>query len=256
MPVFLFPMSNHIYGTTSSSTITENPLFLTEADEDLQIHENSELEKVLFEFNSKGGTCIRINTDNPTMKAILLPGDEVYPACSAGFYRSQTLWALLKKYEDKIMLIRPHATRYGFDPYNEQVNWHRKHNNIPIDEFELWFSIPKAIRIGFDIFGDLSEETIVSPEKLNEIKEYYDKAYYGPQSGSRRVYMSFDKNTHVILYRLNQTNENLDNVIVYHFPLQDLVTNPLVEWNILSRSDQAYRQFSRILLELLDFSQL
>lgn len=259
---FLLVIPLHAFATTLS-------LLSTEADEDLQHHASSSLESVMAEFTSKGGTLVRLNQNDPTIKALLLPNDVVYPACSFGFCRSQTLWSLLRDYDGnlslgKIVLFPPHATRYGFDPYNGKVNWHRiTHENLAhvqtSDEFELWAFEAKAKRIGFDIFSHLWDEKNASVEQLEKIKAYYDENYYGPKSSpscQRRVYFSFDKNTHAILYRLNQTNQNLEKVIVYHFPLKDLVSFPLAEWNTFPLSYKAYHEFSKILLNSLDFSQL
>lgn len=255
---FSMMTSSYNRNEENSPIIINFPILATEVDEDLQLNANSTVEKVILEFTRKGGALIR--ADQGIVKAIILPGDVVYPACSAGACRSQALWALLKEREDKIMLFPPHATRYGFDPYNNKMNWHRsrKEHATP-DEFALWAGEPKATRAGFDVFGHLWDEKNVTSEQLEQIREYYDVNYYGAQNkikGRRHVYIGFDKNTHAIVHRLNQSNTSLENVVVYHFPLQDLISNPLDEWNTPPRSHDSYEKFSKILLEHVDFSHL
>lgn len=226
-----------------------------EIDEDL-VQQGHSLMAILAEFHEKGGTFIRLDENGP-QRALMFPNDSVFPACSAGFCRSQTLWALLKKFENKIALYPPHATRYGFDPYNGKMNWQRKRKIITFDEFELWAQMPKSIRMGFDVYGSHWDHKEATEEQLQQMLHYYNTHYYGPNTPSnRRVYFSFDKNTHAILHRLNQTNVNLSQVIVYHFPLQDFITHPLKQWETVPLSYKSYQQFSLILLNLIDTSKL
>lgn len=230
-------------------------------DETLQDKELSAFKNVLSQFHEKKGTLVHIEPFSD-QRILLFPNDAVYPACSAGFCRSQALWALLKTYQNNLVLFNPHATRYGFDPYNGELNWQKSRMDTTFDEFYEWAGIRKAVRIGFDKFFHLWDNQNINQEQLNSIYAYYNLHYFGPSSswegrcGKRRIYLSFHKNTHVILHRLNQTNDNLENVWVYHLPLMDFITHPLQEWETLPRSCNAYEQFSLILKECLDFSRL
>lgn len=78
----------------------------SEADEYLQLHEFTSIDNVLSNFYNKNGTFIRLDPGSH-QKAILLPDDTIYPACSAGLCRSQTLWAILRAYKNKIKLFPP-----------------------------------------------------------------------------------------------------------------------------------------------------
>lgn len=239
----------------ASGSTDPHTLLLEEADQDLLL-QGIDLEDVLKKFHKLNGNFFRVHKN---AKCVLLEGDIVFPACSAGFCRSQTLWALLKKIEDKIYLQSPHATRYGFDPYNDKMNWQRHSDHVLFDEFKQWAQIPKAIRFGFERYGHLVADQAADQQLLMQMKAYYNKKYYGPEirhPDKRAVYLSFDKNTHAILHRLLQTNENLHNVYVYHFPLKDLISHPLPEWKTAPLSVEAYQEFSNILKELIDLSQL
>lgn len=230
-------------------------LLIEEADQDLLL-QGVGLEDVLQKFQKLDGKFFRVHKNE---KCVLLEGDIVFPACSAGFCRSQTLWTLLKKAEDKIYLHPPHATRYGFDPYNDKMNWQRHCDHVLFDEFKQWAQMPKAVRFGFERYEHLFADQSADEQLLMQMKAYYDTKYYGPETrhpSKRAVYLSFDKNTHAILHRLLQANENLHNVFVYHFPLKDLISHPLPEWNTVPLSIEAYQQFSNILKELIDLSQL
>lgn len=74
--------------------------------------------------------------------------------------------------------------------------------------------------------------------------------------GKRRIYMSFAKNTHAILHRLNQTNSDLSNVIVIHLPIDDLISHPLKEWNTVPCSATAYIRLTEMYQKILDISNL
>jgi hypothetical protein len=239
----------------STISLNDHRLADTEADPDL-IDLNINVHETLDHYLNKGGTFIRLDPELKS-KLILYPEDVVFPACSFGFCRSQTLWFLLTKYKDKITLLPPHATRYGFDPYNEKMNWQRSRSDTSFDEFKDWSGQDKCTRMGFEIFKNFWNETEATAEQLAIMKAYYDINYYSLDvSGKRRVYISFDKNTHVILYRLIQTNSNLDNVVVYHFPLADKVTMPDLEWDTRARGEKAYNHFSLILKDLIEDSFL
>lgn len=131
-----------------------------------------------------------------------------------------------------------------------------------MDEFILWAKEPKATRFGYEQLGHLVGRETATAEELQQISHYFNVHYFGPESqwkgqnGQRRVYLTFDKNSHIILHRLNQANDRLDNVIVAHFPFRDLVSNPLPEWKTYRLSYVAYDQFAKILLKLLDLERL
>lgn len=246
-------------------TVTREKAFLlpTEAELDLQLNEATSWQNCLAEFEQKGGSFIRIEDQAPQKSFALLPGDAVYPICSGGFCRSQVLWFLLKPFRESIALFPPHAQRYGFDPYNGKINWHRNTSMEQIyDEFNLWAKEPRIPRFGFDAFDSLKELKAADAEQLNQITQYFSMHYFSPQSqlegqkGTRRIYLSFDKNTHVVLHRINQASQSLKDVTVVHFPFCDLVTHPLPEWGTFPRSQIAYAKFAEMLRALLDLSAL
>lgn len=224
--------------------------------------------KVLEEFLRKNGTFHSIRPFSPDYqneKITILPGDAVYPACTGGFCRSQTFWAVLRPYEKQIVLFPPHATRYGFDPYNGKVNWHRNDaKEGGKDEFFECFQFSKSARYGyqqFDSYRDMTQDT-ASQEVLDEISAYYSQNYYGPQSswqgksGSRRVYVAFAANAHAILMRLVQSNADLSNVVVYYIESEDYISHPMPEWQTDRRSSTAYCIYAEIMDKILDTSKL
>ncbi|MCE5319080.1 MAG: hypothetical protein LLG04_17175 [Parachlamydia sp.] len=250
-------------GPVENSFVAENILFPHEADLDLQANESTSIDNALNKFQKKGGTFIRMAMPEAGKTIQLQPGDAVYPVCSAGFNRSQTLWVTLKPYQNKIVLFPPVGARYGFDPFNGKINW-----NLNIlheqryDEFSVWAGEPKATRFGYEQFGHLRGQESVSADELNQVLQFFDQHYYGPESnwkgqkGQRRVYLAFDRNTHVVLHRLAQTNETLDSVVVVHFPFNDMVANPPPEWDTFKQSAIAYEKFSQILKALVDVQLL
>ncbi|MDR3624307.1 MAG: hypothetical protein P4L16_04110 [Chlamydiales bacterium] len=231
-------------------------IYAHEADEELEQNKNSSLAVVLFEFTAKKGTLVRLEGD--AAPYALTPGDVVFPACSGGKNRSQTLWNLLRPYNDKITLMPPHATRYGFDPYNARSNWHRTSFAQKKDEFVLWVGIEKCQKFGWNIFESWLSKPEGTPDELAIMLEYYNKHYYNPNlsPGTKRIYIVFAKNAHVHLYRLNQTNKSLEDVVVLFFPLKDLIAHPLPSWNTYPRSVKSYRELANILKCYLDFSKL
>lgn len=247
-----------LIGDNFSLLEKEHFLLSNEAEEDLEVHQESSLEITLAEFRAKGGTFVRLDPSQPAQSSFaILPHDIIYPVCSAGFCRSQNLWIILNEYRDKITLFPPHAARYGIDPFNGRLNWHRNEKENWVDEFELWAKEPKSVRFGYDKFASLLTTRTATEEELAQISAYYNAHYFGPtqnQSQNRRIYFCFDKNSHVTMFRLNQTNKNLEHVFVVHFPLKDLMTSPLPEWNTFPRSQLSYENFSKILKGLLDFS--
>jgi hypothetical protein len=234
----------------------ENLLYSSEADEDLEKKESSSLRATLMEFSAKGGTLIRLEKDAEPFK--LAPGDQVFTSCSGGNNRSQTLLEVLRPYAAQLDLLLPHATRYGFDPYNGLVNWHRTHHKQKDDEFILWAGKQKSPKLGWSTFEGFLSKTEATPEELQTILDYYTFNYYNSEipSGSRRVYITFAKNAHAHLYRLNRTNTSLDNVVVLFYPLEDCIAHPLPEWETYPRSVKCYTEFSKMLMQYLDFSLL
>lgn len=240
----------------------ENLLKLSEADEDLQEEPATSVHRTLANFFLKGGHFVRL--DNETgHRFTFLPDDSVYPICSAGRFRSQTLRVLLKKYQHALIVFPPHGARYTFDPYNGKINWHRKEALKPFpDMYHEWSGEPKPLRYGFDIWGVYHPQQEVPPEILDQMKEYFTKSFYGPESsldgkqGARRVYITFDKNAHAVMHRLLESNDKLDNVYVLHIPLKDLVSNPLPEWNTNSYSVRAYEEFAFLISDFFDFTEL
>ena len=233
-----------------------NVMALNEVDKELEQNNHSSSHKVLAEFTAKGGIFVRMNKD--TAPYPLAPGDRVFPACSGGNNRSQTLWNILLPYTDKITLMPPHATCYGFDPYNGRSNWQRTQHTYLDDEFISWAGRPKSQKFGWDIFMELFSKEQASPEELARMLGYYNVEYYNPtlSPGTRRVYITFAKNGHIHLHRLSQVNTSLENVVVLLFPLEDLINHPLPEWNTYPRSLKTYVEFAKILKASLDLSRL
>ncbi len=263
---FAYPMhitSESSFASTAINFKEEISLLSTEAEEDLQQENETSWQHCLSKFQQKGGTFLRLDSSNLSEEKntfALLPGDAVYPVCSGGFCRSQTLWAVLRDYQTVIHLMAPHAARYGFDPYNGKLNWHRNDaKEAWVDDFALWAKEPKKMRFGYDVFSSWHKLESASEEELKQITSYFNEHYFGPrscQNPQRRIFFSFDKNTHVILLRLNQSNESLRNVWVVHLPLKDLVTHPLAEWSTTPRSVMAYDRFSKLLLDLIDLKNI
>lgn len=229
-----------------------------EVDDKLEQDPHSSSREMLTQFIEKGGTFVRL--DKHCVPFPLAVGDVVFPACSGGNNRSQTLWNLLRPYSNEIALMHPHATQYGFDPYNGTINWQRGHHAQKNDEFMLWAGIPKATKFGWDVFEEyLSKDASeVTPEEIQTMSEYYSTKYFNPEvtESTRKVYLTFAKNAHIHLYRLNQVNETLENVVVVFFPLEDLIHAPKESWRTHPRSIKAYEQLAHILRSRLDFAQL
>lgn len=231
-------------------------IFSHEADDYLERSEHSNLKNSLSEFIKKNGTIIRMAGETAPFK--LEVGDVIFPSCSGGNNRSQTLWGLLQVYRNAISLQSPHATRYGFDPYNGGIDWQHIKHIQKNDEFVQWAGQSKSIKFGWNFFKDWLLKNEVTTNDLALMTEYYDMHYFNPNLplGTRRIYISFAKNAHVHLYRLIQSNVSLDNVIVLFYPVEDLIASPLPEWETYPRSVQAYIQLASMIEKYLDFSQL
>lgn len=216
-------------------------------------------------FRNKGGRLITLNPFSSTRATFELErGAIIYPSCSGGFRRSQTLWALLLPYANSgsIRLAPPHATRYGGDPYNGHVSWHEndEEENKPGDEFECWSGFPKVRRLGFEQLATWEHQLKTSSAEslLPEITQYYNDNYYAPAEAleKHRIYITFAVNAHIHLHRLNESNQSLSKVTVVHIDLDDLITNPPEEWNTSRASSTAYDQFSKLLQQVIDCSAL
>lgn len=225
-----------------------------DADDELQMHEFSCLETALHEFGEKKGSLILLEGD--VVPFTFLPGDTVFPACSGANNRSQTLWNILRPYADKIYLMPPHATQYGFDPYNGRLNWLRlKKIAYEDDEFIAWAGVPKSKKLGWETFADWLTRWEATHEELNMLTEYFNREYFHPDvpDGTRRIYVTFKKNAHIHLHRLNQTNASLENVVLLVFPIDDLIHAPLPEWDTYPRSQKCYAELAKLLTPYLDF---
>jgi hypothetical protein len=227
-----------------------------EFDEDLELIESSNLHSSITEFIAKGGVLLRMEGEVSPFQFKM--GDMVFPACSGGNNRSQTLWGLLLPYNEMISLQPPHATRYGFDSYNGKINWNRTNHFQKDDEFVKWAGVSKSTKFGWNLFNDwlLSDEATTS--ELELMTEYYNANYYNPSPlhGKRRIYITFAKNAHVHLYRLNQTNSTLENVFVLFYPIEDIIAKPLTEWETHPRSVKAYSELASMLEKYLDFGKI
>jgi hypothetical protein len=229
-----------------------------ETDKELQEDPTSSLETSLREFKAKGGTLIRLDGD--TVPYQILPGDMVFPSCSGAQNRSQTLWNLLRPYSDRISLKQPHATFYGFDPYNGKANWLRKKSSDQVhnDEFHLWAGVARSPKLGWNIFEGWFTRSDATPEVLETMLNYYTREYFNPDipAETRRIYITFQRNAHIHLYRLHQTNDSLENVVVLFYPIDDLIKHPLPEWDAAPRSIKTYIELAKKLERHLDLSQL
>lgn len=240
-------------------------LFLTNSqrDADLEGNTNTTADQCLERFLAKGGTFQYISDFSTTSKSVILisPGDAVYPICSGGYCRSQTLWALLHPFQDHITLFAPHSARYGWDPYNGRINRCRNEDreNLP-DAFAHFFGIEKSLRFGFEHAGTWAKiEKSPTADALHHIFSYYNDHYFGPQtlpSNGKRLYIAFGKNAHVTLHRLNQANSTLAEVSVIAIELEDLATNPPEALQTTSRSIAAYSHLATLIKATLDLTPL
>lgn len=235
-------------------------------ENDLEKNQSTNLETSLKTFFAKGGMLKVIKNCSATyhQSIQLLPNDIIYPICSGGFCRSQTLWALLKQYDSQVILYPPHAARYGWDPYNDKINRFQNIAKEQVhDEFEQYFGFEKSVRFGFENTESWNSfEEQPSLENLQSISQYYNQHYYGSnnlpdeQKKLRRVYIAFANNAHVVLHRVNQANESLHNVLVIAINSEDIITTPPDFLMTSSRSKKAYAHFADLIYNLLDFQFL
>jgi hypothetical protein len=232
-------------------------------DDHLEKNQTTNARSCLQNFICKGGTLETISSLSDTTQSFSFSiGDVIYPVCSGGWCRSQALWALLRFCED-IILFPPHAARVGWDPYNGQINRYRNVlEELKPDEFSLYFGIEKALRFGFEnsVKWKLIEQSTTQDE-LTSIATFYDQHYYGPLSSEsgineqKRIYVTFSNNTHVVLYRLNQTNVSLKNVTVISIDSEDIITYPPNFLQATSRSKEAYKYFSTQLVRIFNLTK-
>jgi hypothetical protein len=231
-------------------------------DENLEKDRATSAKSCLQVFLQKGGVLKNIsNLSLVTQPVVRLhKGDAIYPVCSGGWCRSQALWAILQPYSDQIILFPPHAARVGWDPYNGQINRYLNYaKEMVADEFNSYFGIEKALRFGFEHTSAWKLiEDCPTDEGLKIISKFYDQYYFGPNSswqgkqGEKRIYITFLNNAHIVLYRLNQSNDHLKNVTVIAINSEDLITYPPASLNTTSRSIKAYEYFSKLLSRILD----
>lgn len=235
-------------------------------DQDLEKNPLTCVKKCLQDFLQKGGVFQSVsNLASVTEPIVRLDfGDAVYPVCSGGWCRSQSLWALLTPFSNKITLFPPHAARHGWDPYNGQINRYRNYaQELLFDEFSSNFGMEKSLRFGFENSSKWkSIEESPTEDGLKRISTFYDQFYFGPdrsweeKAGKNRIYITFSNNAHVVLYRLIQTNEHLEGVTVVSIDCEDLVTDPPDFLNTTKRSVKAYGYFASLLNRIFDLDDI
>lgn len=228
-------------------------------DESIQLIQSGKSSKE--EFESKNGTLLVINPSDASHRVFTVtPGDDIRISCSAGWCRSQTLYQIFNAYQG-IINRAPHGTRDYLDPATGKAKWTVNLEKESLsDEFELYFGVPKVLRVGHAEFEHLRNNLNPSQDTLEGVTGFYNKNYYGPESvdsdTNRIIYITFAANAHAILYRLNQTNADLSRHTVVVIDLDDYITSPLPQWNTYARSTKAYQNYERILRPLFDFSLL
>ncbi|MFA6915003.1 MAG: hypothetical protein WC222_01275 [Parachlamydiales bacterium] len=242
-----------VFISALSAKITSSSI---EYDVELQANANTSFDILVDQFRIKGGTFIVM--EEGVEPFALNKNDIVFPSCSGGNNRSQTVWGILRPFADKIRLRPPHATSYGFDPYQGKSNWLAIKEPQSNDKFQVWAGVPKSTKLGWDLFAVWLDNETPSEADLKKMLDYYSNVYFNPAipEGTRRVYITFTKNAHIHLFRLNQTNDSLDNVVLLLFPLQDLIKHPPMTWNTAPGSVKTYRELSKLISKHLDFSNL
>ncbi len=233
---------------------------LPKADSFLEKKEETSVSRVFEEFKSKGGSLYRLGDEISPFQ--LLPNDVIFPSCSSGKNRSQTVWKILESCDQKIQLMSPHAVRGGNDPYNGRIKKWCDPSKFKLkpDGFVEWAGGSKKV----SMFGEESFqqwwEKKDEPETLGKMKEYYDKVYYETHfsSETRRVYITFQENAHVHLQRLSETNHSLDNVVVLYFafPIDPLKCPKSQLWKESTRKIEAYIGLAEIVNAGLDLRMI
>jgi hypothetical protein len=58
------------------------------------------------------------------------------------------------------------------------------------------------------------------------------------------------------MHRLNEANDTLENVLLVAINMEDTVSKPLPEWNVVARTPEAYALFIDVLKPLLNVDHL
>lgn len=211
-------------------------------DPTLASKENATPEEVLQNFLNKGGTFCQ--TPDPF---IFNKGDLVFPVCSVGKFRSQSLLQLLKEFDGSITLFAPHAARYGWDPYDGKLHF-REYPAPKVNVFFQFFGTDRVERFGFEN-SDQWFQILENPSRANVemLTCFYNENYYGLKTESRRVYIAFSANAHVVMHRLSLANESLENVVLLSCEAEDFINHPLKEWNCEPRTFEAFEKFYEFL---------
>lgn len=234
---------------------------LPKTDKFLVEYKQNSVSHAFDDFQSKGGRLYRFLGQGEAPFQ-LRPGDVVFPSCSSGENRSQTVWAILKGADQNIELMPPHGARGGYDPYYGSTKRWRdpSRDRVPkADGFFGWSNLEKVARFGEENVKQLWEPER-SPEALDKMKQFFSAHYYKTDvpADTRRIYITFQENAHVHLFRLAETNESLENVVVldFVFPTDPLKCPATKLWWEGSRSVDAYVHLSEILNSGLDLSQV
>lgn len=211
--------------------------------EDHRLKKSFPLNECLKHYLERGGTLIPIYRDvsGHLLGSIpVMDNDLFYPVCSGAQCRSQVAYALLKILYPMHRVMPPHASRYGLDPYDGELHTIFRVNDF--EAFEAVFRQPKCMPFGND-------EVNAEDFTVEELKTYFDEHYYGKSfEGKRRVFITFTTPTHVVVKRLLESNERVDDTVVVAIPLPDEITVPPEE--IESGSLEAYQRFVHLLLPL------
>jgi len=229
-------------------------------DDSLEKDDKTKLEICMHEFFKRGGKLECFDSQTEKKQIMLTRGVVVYPVCSGGWCRSQSLWAYLSKFSNVITLMPPHAARYGWDPYNGKINREaNREKEAYYDEYAQHFHHEKQMRVGFEKDDEWKKiEANPTEENLRKITQYYNDTYYGIDSKDtkQRIFITFEKNAHVVMHRLCQANESLKNVTVISISWPDTMTSPPKELNTFPRSQLTYQIFTQQLQNLFDVKEL
>ena len=93
-------------------------------------------------------------------------------------------------------------------------------------------------------------------ERLKFFNENFfsSKSHYEGKKGKRRVYIAFAEPVHATMKRLNDTNEELSNVLVIAIPLIDEITHPPEKAPFQRRTKEAYEAFANKLIPCFPFN--
>lgn len=226
-------------------------------DKDLQSTPTTSVAACTAQFIAKGGKLVVVPSEKSSVRIKLPRGAAIFPICSGGSYRSPSVFAFLKKFENKITLFPPHSANHGFDPYNGRINRDRSKLR-DVDEYEQHFGMKRPQRAGFEHESEwLPMQQNPTSEGLRAITEYYNQHYWGPNATTKeRIYLVFERNAHIAIHRLNQSNPSLHNATVVAINIQDIISSPPAGSDFARRTVKAYRNFEEIIAKILDTSQL